>query len=159
MKDDMVLGLLCTLADNDGMRVTFKKTFIRALGSVFVSGAALVIGGKLMGPFGLVVGGAVGGLAVYVLSKGQGRFKLASEVIRSDLSNKQLRALKNHVMKDLPSEKDQEVVAIILMNDHAQFLALEALKKYFTNSLGSIILNNNCVMPKMYIKIAGEEIF
>ncbi|XP_017123812.1 protein C19orf12 homolog [Drosophila elegans] len=140
MKKDRLVKLLCELADINNIRVSSKMTFKGAFGSVIVSGAALFIGGVLMGPVGLAVGGAVGSMAVYGLAKGPGKFMLASKFILNEMSNKQRYRMKYNVMKALPVVSDTGAVELMLRTDGAKSVALTELKIFLTKSLNLIII-------------------
>ncbi|KAI0234732.1 hypothetical protein LSAT2_014946 [Lamellibrachia satsuma] len=73
---DDVLQLLAQLADDTELRVTVKES----LKGGVITGAAAVIGGVLLGPPGLAIGGALGGTAAAYSA--HGKFESVGSVIR-----------------------------------------------------------------------------
>lgn len=59
-----IIELLCTLAEEEKLKVTLRESL---QGGVIAGGAALV-GGVLLGPLGLALGGAIGGCAAAIIS-------------------------------------------------------------------------------------------
>ncbi|KAK2191302.1 hypothetical protein NP493_54g00037 [Ridgeia piscesae] len=73
---DDVLQLLAELADDDGLKVTVTESLKGGL----ITGLTAVVGGMLMGPAGLAIGGALGGTAAAYSA--HGKFESVGSVIR-----------------------------------------------------------------------------
>ncbi len=74
-----VLSLITTLADDEGLQVSVRESVKGGL----IAGSACALGGILLGPAGLAVGGTVGGLAAAYLSGDQ--MKPLSQVMSKHL--------------------------------------------------------------------------
>ena len=89
---DDLQRLMVVLADEDQLRVNARNS---TLGGV-VAGVATTVGGLLIGPPGLLIGGALGGILAYWNSR---KFKSVSQVI-NDMNTSQKQALFD-AMKDI----------------------------------------------------------
>lgn len=63
---NQLLSAVAVLTDDHNMRITMKKSGKGAL----VCGASCFIGGLIAGPVGLAIGGTLGGLQAWNMSKG-----------------------------------------------------------------------------------------
>ena len=89
---DDLQRLMVVLADEDQLRVNARNS---TLGGV-VAGVATTVGGLLIGPPGLLIGGALGGILAYWNAR---KFKSVSQVI-NDMNTSQKQALFD-AMKDI----------------------------------------------------------
>lgn len=76
---DLMDGI-SVLADQQNMRVTVKQSCKGAM----ICAATCFVGGMILGPVGLAIGGTAGGISAAMMSKGS--FKPVSEIIRNDLT-------------------------------------------------------------------------
>merc|ERR1712013_98316 len=86
-----IMELLRVLSEDRNLRVTVTESGKGAL----VAGGVAGIGGLVLGPIGLAIGGSVGGcLAAYL---GQGKFKPLAMVIMEDIKEEQRVQMVNAV--------------------------------------------------------------
>lgn len=89
---DDLQRLMIVLADEDQLKISARNS---TLGGV-VAGVATTVGGLLIGPPGLLIGGALGGILAYWKAR---KFKSVSQVI-SDMNTSQKQVLFD-AMKDI----------------------------------------------------------
>ncbi|XP_017073436.1 protein C19orf12 homolog [Drosophila eugracilis] len=138
-----LLTILVSLADDENVRVAYKKSTTGAIGSVAIGGAGSIIGLLVAGPLGVIVGGAAAGILSYTISRSPGNFRNLSEVILNDLSEKQKQRLFEQVVKAVSKMKKirgKNVIEQIYMNKEAKIVALNTTKTYVTKTLGMTIL-------------------
>ncbi|KAH8283946.1 hypothetical protein KR054_005502 [Drosophila jambulina] len=133
-----LISVLSILADNENVQVTVQES---AKGAAICAISALV-GGLLMGPRGLAVGGTVGAIAAYGLT--EGKFKSLGEIIANDLSESEREALKDHVVNAIANVRPIDavkVVGLILSNENIRNVALNAMKSFATERMGLTIVD------------------
>ena len=69
-----ILTVITTLCDDEGLKVTVKGS---AKGGL-IAGATSAVGGLVLGPLGLAIGGTVGGLIAYATAE---PYKPVSQVV------------------------------------------------------------------------------
>jgi len=109
-----IMELLRVLSDDKNLRVTVTESGKGAL----VAGGVAGIGGLVLGPVGLALGGTVGGcLAAYM---GHGKFKPLAKVIMEDIKDDQKLQLVNAVrgvMGNLDAGDAVTLIALVTSND------------------------------------------
>ncbi|KAH8316027.1 hypothetical protein KR074_008994 [Drosophila pseudoananassae] len=132
-----ILSAITIVAEKENIRVTVKES---AQGAAICAASAL-IGGLLMGPRGLALGGAIGGLAACGLAQD---FKSLADVISEDLSERERNELKEHVINAVTNITAVDVLQLgflIMTNSNIQTLAMNAVKSFATNHLGHTIID------------------
>ncbi|EDV43132.1 uncharacterized protein Dana_GF18336 [Drosophila ananassae] len=132
-----ILSALATVARNENIQVTVKEAGQGAA----ICAATTLIGGLLMGPRGLALGGAIGGLAAYGMAED---FKSLADVISEDLSESERNELKEHVIEavtNITSVDIRELGWLILTNTTVQNLAMNAVKSFASDRLGHTIID------------------
>ncbi|KAH8355945.1 hypothetical protein KR200_003716, partial [Drosophila serrata] len=156
MSTQELISALSILADNKNVQVTFQES---AKGAAICAISALV-GGLLMGPRGLAVGGSIGAIAAYGLTEGKftlqykigriiltsipGKFKSLGEIIMNELSESEREALKDHVVNAITNVRPIDavkVVGLILSNEDIGNVALNAVKSFATERMGLTIID------------------
>ncbi|KAJ6637561.1 Protein Nazo [Pseudolycoriella hygida] len=94
------------LTDQRNMRVTMKQSAKGAM----ICGASSFAGGLVFGPVGLAIGGIIGGLSAWQMSKDE--FKSLGEIIKNDLTDYQREQLLQHIMA---SVRDIEITDIAIL--------------------------------------------
>ncbi|XP_020811766.1 protein C19orf12 homolog [Drosophila serrata] len=138
MSTQELISALSILADNENVQVTFQES---AKGAAICAISALV-GGLLMGPRGLAVGGSIGAIAAYGLT--EGKFKSLGEIIMNELSESEREALKDHVVNAITNVRPIDavkVVGLILSNEDIGNVALNAVKSFATERMGLTIID------------------
>ncbi len=103
-----VLSLITTLADDEGLRVSVRESVKGGL----IAGLACALGGVLLGPPGLAIGGTVGGFAAAYLSREQ--LKPLSQVMSTHLKkNPCFLMLPTQVISDMPVERQRQLVSVV----------------------------------------------
>ncbi|KAH8250857.1 hypothetical protein KR038_000156, partial [Drosophila bunnanda] len=138
MSTQEIVSALSILANNENVQVTVQES---AKGAAICAISALV-GGLLMGPRGLAVGGSMGAIAAYGLT--EGKFKSLGEIIANELSESEREALKDHVLNAITSVRPIDavkVVGLILRNEEIGNIALNAVKSFATQRMGLSIVD------------------
>eukprot|EP00090_Calanus_glacialis_P016847 TRINITY_DN26376_c0_g1_i2.p1 TRINITY_DN26376_c0_g1~~TRINITY_DN26376_c0_g1_i2.p1 ORF type:complete len:141 (-),score=43.94 TRINITY_DN26376_c0_g1_i2:183-605(-) len=109
-----IMELLRVLSEDRNLRVTVTESGKGAL----VAGGVAGIGGLVLGPIGLALGGSIGGcLAAYM---GQGKFKPLALVIMEDIKDEQRVQMVNAVraiVDNIDAGDAMTLVAIVSSNE------------------------------------------
>lgn len=156
---------LAVLTDDQNMRVTIKNSGKGAL----VCGASCFVGGIVAGPVGMAIGGTLGGLKAWHMSRGisnstrknnelwtyddsffffffilSGQFKSVAEVIRYDMTNAQREQLKDYIMAVATEFEITDLAVLLPMlmsNTSIQAAALRTVVSFVTNEMNLQIQN------------------
>ncbi|XP_064540266.1 protein C19orf12 homolog [Drosophila montana] len=127
-----LMEAIAIVADERNIRVAVKQS---AKGTA-ICAACCFAGGLLMGPVGLAVGGAAGGIAAYKVTSGT--FKPLGEVILNDLTDMQREQLVQHVTKAIAEVHPTDLVMLlplITQNASVQQAVLSTIMSFVTNEL------------------------
>lgn len=127
-----VMTVLGQLADQHNVKVAVKHSMICGL----AVGVATAIGGLLMGPLGLAVGGTLGSVVAAV--KTSGEFKSVSQVILEDMTpyqQTQLAASCMKIIQDFRVEDIAILLPLLLNAPAAQQALLTQVTSYITNEM------------------------
>merc|ERR1739848_390503 len=113
-KDKMVLAyhdIMELLREDRNLRVTVTESGKGAL----VAGGVAGLGGLVLGPIGLAIGGSVGGcLAAYL---GQGKFKPLAMVIMEDIKEEQRVNAVRGIVDNLDAGDAMTLIALVTSNE------------------------------------------
>ncbi|XP_034247979.1 protein C19orf12 homolog [Thrips palmi] len=127
-----VMSLLGQLADQQGIKVAVQYSMLSGV----AVGVCTAVGGILMGPFGLAVGGTLG--SVMAAFKTSGHFKPVSRVILEDMTpiqQTQLAASCMRIIQDFRVEDVAILLPLLLNTPAAQQALLTQLTAYITNEM------------------------
>ncbi|XP_017036795.1 protein Nazo-like [Drosophila kikkawai] len=133
-----LIKALSILVDNENVQVTFQES---AKGAAVCVLSAL-LGGLLLGPRGVALGGGIGAIAAYGLT--EGKFKPLSEIIASDLSKSEREALRDHVVNAIFNIRRidaVQVVGLILSIEDIRNFALNKVRSFVTERMGLTIVD------------------
>ncbi|XP_017062931.1 protein C19orf12 homolog [Drosophila eugracilis] len=127
-----LMEAIAIVADDRNVRVAVKQSGKGAA----ICAACSFAGGMLLGPVGLAVGGAAGGVAAYKMTSGS--FRPLGEVIMNDLTDTQREQLVQHVSKAVAEIHPTDVVMLlplIVQNASIQQAVLNTVMSFVTNEL------------------------
>ncbi|EDV95453.1 protein C19orf12 homolog [Drosophila grimshawi] len=127
-----LMEAIAIIADERNIQVAMKQT---GKGTA-ICAACCFAGGMLMGPVGLAVGGAAGGIAAYKMTSGT--FKPLGEVILNDLTDRQRESLVQHVTNAIAEIHPTDVVLLlplIAKNASIQQAILNTIMSFVSNEL------------------------
>ncbi|KAI8121650.1 hypothetical protein FF38_06494 [Lucilia cuprina] len=127
-----LIEAISVLADEQNVRVTVKQSGKGAI----ICGACCFAGGLLLGPAGLAIGGAAGGVVAYNMTKGS--FRPLGDVIINDLSDTQKEQLVQHVTKAVQDVHPTDLVMLlplIMNNVSIQQAVLKTVVSFVSNEL------------------------
>jgi len=148
-----LMEAIAIVADERNVRVAVKQSGKGAA----ICAACSFAGGMLLGPVGLAVGGAAGGIAAYKMTSGKrrrtpvlslttfplpssrtGTFRPLGEVILNDLTDAQREQLVQHVTMAVADIHPTDVVMLlplIVQNASIQQAVLNTVMSFVTNEL------------------------
>lgn len=142
-----IIHLLSVLSEEEGIKVSMKESGKGALVAGFIAG----LGGLLLGPPGLAIGGTVGGcVAAYM---GQGKFKPLAQVITTEMSRDKQKELVN-IIKNKVAQIDAsdalELVALVQGNAILKAIIVLVMVVYMRNRCNmKVNLDNEDFYSKM----------
>jgi len=137
IRTDEVINILSKLSDESGLKVTVNESIKGGL----IAGTACTIGGVLLGPPGLAIGGAIGGCIAYVI--GDGKFKPVSRVITHEMKSEDREQLVNSVhtiLADLDATDGMQMLVLINGNAALKGRLITEVTNFFQNQLNMAIL-------------------
>lgn len=137
IRTDEIVNIISKLSDESGLKVTVTES---VKGGV-IAGAACTIGGVLLGPPGLAIGGAIGGCLAYVL--GNGKFTPVSDVIKHDMRPEDRQELVRSVERitaDLDAADAMHLLVLIQGNAALKGRVVTEVTNFFQNQLNMAIL-------------------
>uniref|UniRef100_A0A1A9X024 Uncharacterized protein n=1 Tax=Glossina brevipalpis TaxID=37001 RepID=A0A1A9X024_9MUSC len=141
-----IIRAISVIADERMVRVTVKQC---GKGAV-ICAASSFVGGMLLGPLGLALGGAAGGLAAYKTT--QGSFRPLAEVLINDLSDTQKERLVNHVRRAVEQFHPSDLVMLaplILNNVAIQDAVLKTIYSFIVYTFTELIPNQRLLDPSL----------
>ncbi|XP_013777327.1 protein C19orf12 homolog [Limulus polyphemus] len=135
---DDLMKLLMILASEENLKVTVNESVKGGI----VAGTSAAVGGLLMGPVGLAVGGAVGGCAACYIARD--KFKPVVQVIQEMSNDKKERLV--DAVTDVTSNlniTDVARLAVLLSGNAAvRKMVIDAMMSFLSNELNYKILDN-----------------
>ncbi|CAO1390746.1 unnamed protein product [Diamesa serratosioi] len=155
-----LIRAVAVVADKHNIKCTVKTS---AKYSLIVAGSVF-LGGILMGPVGLALGGTAGGLYSYQKSKGVykksifincdsqfnlcifvvGQFRSGAEILINDLSDEEKQRLVEHVVAAFREFQPQDIAYLIpLLTSSVQFqgIILSKIIHFLTNEMNLQIVD------------------
>jgi hypothetical protein len=127
-----ILSIVTQITQDKHVRVTVGESVKGGC----ITGATAAVGGLLLGPVGLPLGGIVGGFAAYLMSKDQ--FKSLPEVIMYDMTNaqrEQLAARVAAVIEELRVEDIVLLLPLLLKSPGAKAAVLKTVFAFVQNEM------------------------
>ena len=126
-----ILTLITTIGDDENIRVTVKESLKGGL----ITGIAATIGGLILGPLGLAVGGTVGGISAYLASE---EYRKISDVIIYDMpkvdQERLVRAITN-IVNELDVHDAIELIAVVQGNSLIKAKIMSEMATFFKHQL------------------------
>jgi hypothetical protein len=126
-----IVSVITTLADENNIQVSVKET----LKGGFIAGTSCTLGGLLLGPPGLAIGGTVGGGLAYCLTKD--KFKPMSQVIlqMSPALQQQLVDSVLNIVHDLDAADAVTMLALLRGNMLLRAKITEEMTRFAANEM------------------------
>ena len=133
IKYNEILGLITRLGEEENIQVTVKESFKGGL----IAGACCVVGGVLLGPPGLAIGGAVGGCTAWYNAKD--KFRPLASVVLYDLTPEKQAVLVDKVqviVRHLEATDAMALVALVQADHVLKSAVISEVTKYVMSVLG-----------------------
>ncbi|XP_013098635.1 protein C19orf12 homolog [Stomoxys calcitrans] len=127
-----LIDAISILANENNVRVTVQQSGKGAI----ICAACCFVGGVLLGPAGLAIGGAAGGVTAYRMTKGN--FRPLGDVIINDLSDAQKELLVQKVtdaLKDVHPTDLALLLPLIMNNVSIQRAVLNTVVSFVSSEL------------------------
>lgn len=127
-----LIEALSVLADEQNIRISVKQSGKGAI----ICGACCFAGGILLGPAGLAIGGAAGGVVAYKMTRGT--FRPLGDVIINDLTDTQKEQLVQHVTKAVQDVQPTDLIMLlplIMNNQSIQQAVLKTVVSFVSSEL------------------------
>ncbi|XP_014772542.1 protein C19orf12 homolog [Octopus bimaculoides] len=130
LSNSAILDILYLISEEENIKVTVSES---AKGGL-ITGISTAIGGVLLGPPGLALGGTAGGLVAYGVS---GNFKSASEILHELPEDKKRLLCKKmkDILKHIGISASPQLLSYIRSDQHLYKNVVEGLKSFFTDDL------------------------
>ncbi|XP_076333567.1 protein C19orf12 homolog [Tachypleus tridentatus] len=128
---DELMNILMILASEENLKVTVNESVKGGL----LTGTSAALGGLLMGPVGLAVGGAVGGCAASYMAAD--KFKPVVEVLQEmsyDKKKRLAQAVKN-VISNLNITDVAKLAVLLSRNTAVRKMVIDAVISFLRNEL------------------------
>ena len=138
IKYNEVLGLITHLGDEENIQVSVKESLKGSL----IAGGCCFVGGVLLGPPGLAIGGMVGGCAAWYNSYSKEQYRPISAVILSDLSSEKQAVLVDKVrtiVSHLEASDALALVALVQADNILKSAVISEATKFVMSQLGADI--------------------
>ncbi|XP_012278065.1 protein C19orf12 homolog isoform X2 [Orussus abietinus] len=128
---ESLLCEVCKLLDHQNIKVSVYESTKAGI----ITGVATVVGGLLIGPTGLILGGVV---SFVMASINQGKFRSVADIIKNDLSSDEKEKLAEALRNCLTIRNIVTLQALInnLQSDDALERILEVVVKEFFSKRG-----------------------
>ncbi|XP_063233776.1 protein C19orf12 homolog [Bacillus rossius redtenbacheri] len=133
-----LLNAASVLAESRNMRVTVKESFKGGC----VAGASTMVGGLLLGPAGMLIGGIVG--ACSAAAMGRGKFRPVADVLLHDMTASQQERLAQSlrsVLADVRVEDAALLLPLLMNNANLQTLVVRELVGFLQGEMGLHIMS------------------